>query len=735
MINKIFLFTSKKTLNKPKKKRVISSPNVSFPQKKQKSPSFYQKIYSILPDSLSESKIEENHNNKKYMKKAVSLKNVFKKPKFLSTPFQYRKITNPKLPFSKRNVESKEIIKNKIKIKKPSTIFHNFNTIQWLRKKYSENVINKSIYTLLPNNGKPVIPEDENEEDKRHRKMIEYLESLKGPIGREKYVNINPKYFFNRTTFETVLKLKKIFLEFDADGNRRMELDEMLEMFESNKISANINDLVDLFFRGKKFKEKEVLKLYLNFHQFINFALTKDQDFRQFMRNIKERAEKEKNNNTKNRIGEEKDEEKDGYLPMNFKSLLDYFINKGKERDSKEIINKAIEEMNEIINKTKINRNDSKKKLGSQKSLKYNENDLNRPLNLSLSKKKSTFSQKTLQPYVFKSYIKDIKDLRQSSRSPQRKRNKLDDESNNFTLELNLTDDFDIDYDKQLKDINFQKLIQEFSNLFNINQINSNKQNKNINSTINNKSNNNIKSSPKKINEEKNKNETENKIRKSIKKSYSQSLFNSVSTRSQENIRNNLIYSSTKGDYSTTFYKPHNYEFNKGKEFKIISDNKNKLLSAKFNNYKNNINDNNKTKYFNFNFGKDNSRNIYINYNNNIQNYQKDSKDINNTNQMELPHLNKTKIKSSDSYNDLLKKNNLFYNEGNFPKSQFIKSKIKNDFIKNGLIYKNINKKNKFYINYYGGKLTLLKNKTDSFSSKKFDYVPLKLLHRNKSAI
>ena len=190
---------------------MIISHKVLFPQKKQKSPSFYQKIYSILPDSLSESKIEENHNSKKYMKKAVSLKNVFKKPKFLSTPFQYRKITNPKLPFSKRNVESKEIIKNKIKIKKPSTIFHNFNTIQWLRKKYSENVINKSIYSLLPNNGKPVIPEDENEEDKRHRKMIEYLESLKGPIGREKYVNINPKYFFNRTTFETVLKLKKIF--------------------------------------------------------------------------------------------------------------------------------------------------------------------------------------------------------------------------------------------------------------------------------------------------------------------------------------------------------------------------------------------------------------------------------------------------------------------------------------------------------------------------------------------
>ena len=484
MINKVVILPSKQPINKIPRKRVSSSPNIFFPPQKPKSPSFYQKIYSISPDSLNESKKEDNQNNKN-QKKSVSLKNVFKKPKFLSTPFQFRKITNPKLPFSKRTIEPKEITKNKIKLKKPSKIFHNFETIQWLRKKYSENIINKSIYSLLPNNGKPVIPEDESEEDKRHRKMIEYLESLKEPIGREKYVSINPKYFFNRTTFETVLKLKKIFLEFDADGNRRMELDEMLEMFESNKISANINDLVDLFFRGKKFKEKEVLKLYLNFHQFINFALTKDQDFRQFMRNIKERAEKEKNK-TKSGDKSDTEEEKDGYLPMSFKSLLDYFIDKGKERDSKEVINKAIEEMNEIINKTKLNRsNNNIKKLISQKTLKYTENQ-NKSMNFNLSKKKTIISQKTLQPGMFKCLIKDIKDIRQSSKNIMRKRNKLEDELDKLNMELNLTDDLNIDYDKQLKDINFEKLIQEFSNLFNINQINYNKQNKNINYMNNN---------------------------------------------------------------------------------------------------------------------------------------------------------------------------------------------------------------------------------------------------------
>ena len=84
--------------------------------------------------------------------------------------------------------------------------------------------------------------------------MIEFLESMKAPSGREQYININPKYFFNKQTWETILKLKQIFLNL-------MMMAEMQEIFESNKISASINDLVDLFFQGKKFKENEIMKL------------------------------------------------------------------------------------------------------------------------------------------------------------------------------------------------------------------------------------------------------------------------------------------------------------------------------------------------------------------------------------------------------------------------------------------------------------------------------------------
>ena len=60
---------------------------------------------------------------------------------------------------------------------------------------------------------------------------------------------------------------------------------------------------------------------------------------------------------------------------MSFKSLLDYFIDNGKERSSKEIINRAIEEMNDIINKNKTgNSHNFIKKLTTQKIPKIYDN-------------------------------------------------------------------------------------------------------------------------------------------------------------------------------------------------------------------------------------------------------------------------------------------------------------------------------------------------------------------------
>ena len=315
-----------------------------------------------------------NKQNSPYKKgtKIYSLKKIFQEPKQLNNGKKiWPKITHPKLPFSKKFIESEEFRKLKIKLKKPSQILHSYDTIKWLRQKYSDSVIEKSIRTLLPKKKNPLFVKKEKENEKRHRKMIEYLDSFKGPTGKEKFININPKYLYTEATFQKILKLREIFLEFDSRGTQKMEFDEILKMFNQNHIKADKNDIVNLFFKDKKIKkEEDILKLYLGFYQFINFALEREQDFREFMREIKQKCKKNENDES---INNSKDE--NSYLPMNFNLVLDYFINKEKERHSVGVVINAIEQLEKDI-KTK-----------SQDTFYLSESDKSGHNNLTLRKK------------------------------------------------------------------------------------------------------------------------------------------------------------------------------------------------------------------------------------------------------------------------------------------------------------------------------------------------------------
>ena len=55
-----------------------------------------------------------------------------------------------------------------------------------------------------------------------------------------------------------ILKLRQIFLEFDEDGSRKMELDEMEEMFHKNKLFVSTQELIDLFFKGQRISKNAV---------------------------------------------------------------------------------------------------------------------------------------------------------------------------------------------------------------------------------------------------------------------------------------------------------------------------------------------------------------------------------------------------------------------------------------------------------------------------------------------
>ena len=288
-------------------------------------------------------------------------------------------LKKPKLPFSQRLTIPKDIRLKKIESLKPSLLYHDNHVINWIRNKYSQSVIEKSLYSILPKQAKMERNRNETELEKRKRKMVEFLEGSKEPTGREKYVKIHPKYFYDESTFEKIKQLKDIFLEFDKNGNNKMGIDELVTMFNENNIKANEEDLVKLFFKNKKIKKKEYFKLYLTFYQFLNFALHNDEEFRKFMRKLKIKCKEEikKNNNL---------EYESLYFPMNLNLLFDYFISRTKEISSMKKIKGAIDSINKVVtNIEKINFNeDSFKNLNIEKiekTKKLNNHNLNLDLN------------------------------------------------------------------------------------------------------------------------------------------------------------------------------------------------------------------------------------------------------------------------------------------------------------------------------------------------------------------
>ena len=409
-------------------KRKISSNefNDFFKTRNQliKSPNYNNRISSTKPNSInlstSKSKIYNIHTNnpilssqnqEKNNKEAnnTMIKNKTKKSS-VSNKMLWPKLTRPKWPFSIKLKEPKELIKARLSSATPSEKYHNYNTIRWLNQKYSDSVKQKSIFSLLPNKGKVVIHVGDSEKSKRHRKIVDYLESFRAPKEREKNVEINPKYFYNKKTFERIKKMKEMFLTFDKQGNQKLLLKELAKLFKNNGIDVEINELKDLFFKNIVNINKKNIPfnlLYVDFYQFMTFALTRDQDFRYFIRKLLKKTKA-------------KHDKKDLYFPINFNSALDFFMNKEKQTNSINAVQNAIKSMN--------------------KMMRYDNDDNIEKSNL-LSEELS-LSRKSNNAFLL------------SSKS--NKKLSLRSKYTNFSGENNYND------------INFYELINEFSNLFGI---------------------------------------------------------------------------------------------------------------------------------------------------------------------------------------------------------------------------------------------------------------------------
>ena len=420
---------------KPKNTKKLNFINEKRKPRQEINLSKYRKIYKITPEKISVNSSDNRIMIKKEKEKINKLKSLFGVYKnnelLMKQRNKWENLTKPKLPFSKRNILPKEDRLKKLEALKPSLLYHDNHVIHWIRNKYSSSVIEKSLYTILPEKEIKIEPEKETEAKRRRRKMLEYLKNLREPAGREKFVKIHPKYFYDKSTFIKIKKLKDIFMAFDLTGSGKMSLDDITSLFNQNNIKASEDDLVKLFFQDKNYKKKDYYKLYLSFYQFLKFALNKGQDFRLFMRKIKSKliAENKKNKDNQN---------ENLYLPMNLNLLLDYFIIKSKERASTEKIEKAMEKIDQVIKKNPV----SNKKIDSNYS----------------SSKKVNIEQ---------------------TQTPTREN--IDNEDSNLNnIQLNYLDE-------SFENIDFKKLVDEFYNLFKINQLDDINNYKTLNSDRKNK--------------------------------------------------------------------------------------------------------------------------------------------------------------------------------------------------------------------------------------------------------
>ena len=391
-----------------------------------KNSTYYNRLYSTKPNTINmSSSLSKDITNNNLLLSSPNNNNMSNTNKEIQTPknriFSTRKkmlwpkVTKPVWPFSLKIKEPRDLIQKRLSSSKPSEKYHTFETIRWLNQKYSDSVKQKSIFSLLPNKGKQIVPKNESEKDKRHRRIIEYLESFSAPKEREKNVEINPKYFYNKQTFEKIKKMKEMFLTFDREGKQKLLLKEIVKLFKNNDIEVDIEEIKDLFFKNIhniNSRNTPINILYLNFYQFLNFALSHDQDFRQFIRKIKKKK--------KNKL-----EKKDAYFPMDFNAALEYFMRKEKQRNSVKAVQNAIKDMDKMM------------KIESEDPLEKSNNLISEEF--SMSKKSNN---------IFLISSKSINNKIISKIS-----------TNNNLLEEN-----------NLKDINFSQLIEDFSSLFGINK-------------------------------------------------------------------------------------------------------------------------------------------------------------------------------------------------------------------------------------------------------------------------
>ena len=142
---------------------------------------------------------------------------------------------------------------------------------------------------------------------------------------------LKPEHLFHASILEKIYQLRDIFLHFDKDRSRTLEISELCSMFNSNKIPITKNELIDLFTHPGEQRRKS-WQYKVTFLDFVEFCLNEQcqHKYRLLMTKIK--------NRTKNHI----------YIPMSLQQTLEYIYNETKIQSCFNKIQKGIKKIEQV---------------------------------------------------------------------------------------------------------------------------------------------------------------------------------------------------------------------------------------------------------------------------------------------------------------------------------------------------------------------------------------------------
>ena len=174
----------------------------------------------------------------------------------------------------------------------------------------------------------------------------------------------NPKLFFPKSHLDKIYKIRDLFLSFDADQSRTLDMDELYEMFNINDIPISYKQLSNMFNNKKT----------LTFLDLVNFILkdSENDNFRKVMREMKRKIIENENNKKANTINTSNSENNvilpyintshnnnnnlnkgtnvttnavSKFIPTDFNEMLENFSDKGQLRDNMKNINYGIDKL------------------------------------------------------------------------------------------------------------------------------------------------------------------------------------------------------------------------------------------------------------------------------------------------------------------------------------------------------------------------------------------------------